>query len=72
MVPLICNGNWHFHNGPERKIDEVLLEHVELLHVLPLTIQLFFLDGKVGVTIMALSYSLSFVVPQLVAPLLHA
>ena len=31
-----------FFNGPKRKIDDVLLEHVGLPHVLPLTVHLDF------------------------------
>ena len=55
--------DWHFYNSPNRNIDDVLLEHVGLPHVLPLTVHLrFFLPDKY------LSYSLSFVV----GPLLHA
>ena len=32
--------DWHFNNGPKRKIDDVLLEHVVLPHVLSLTVHL--------------------------------
>ena len=32
--------DWHFYNVQKRKIDDVLLEHVGLPHVLPLTVHL--------------------------------
>ena len=48
------------------KFDDVLLEHGELPHVLPLAVHL--LAGQVEGTILRCSYSLSFVV----GPLLHA
>ena len=47
------------------KFDDVLLEHGELPHVLPLAVYL--LAGQVEGTILRCSYSLSFVV----GPLLH-
>ena len=31
---------WAFFNGPKRKIDDVLLEHVGLPHVIPLIVHL--------------------------------
>ena len=39
MVKVLLK-DWHFYNGPKRKIDDVLLEHVGLPHVLPLTVHL--------------------------------
>ena len=33
-------GSWHFDNGTTRKIDNVLLEHGGLPHVLPLAVHL--------------------------------
>ena len=32
--------DWHFYNGPKRKIDDVILEHVGLPNVLPLSVHL--------------------------------
>ena len=38
---------WHFENGASSKIDDVLAEDGELLHVLPLAVHLnFFLMDK--------------------------
>ena len=40
---------WHFENGAAIKIDDVLAEYCELLHVLPLAVHLyFFLMDKLG------------------------
>ena len=40
-------GCWHFVNGATSKIDDVLIEHGGLLHVLPLAIHLdFFFTDK--------------------------
>ena len=39
--------DWHFYNDPKRKIVDVLLEHVVLPHVIPLTVHLrFFFPDK--------------------------
>ena len=57
----------HFDNGATGKIDYVLIEHGELPHVLPLTVNLFFFGGggQLEETILRCSYSLSIVVEQL-------
>ena len=57
-----------FDNGATSKIDDALTEHVGLLHVLPLAVQLIFFFVSVGGTILNLSYSSSFHV----GPFLHA
>ena len=64
---LVYLGYWHFDNGATSKVDDVLLDHGGLPHVLPLAVQLEFF-GQVWGTIPRCSYSLSFVV----RPLLHA
>ena len=62
-------GCWHFYNGALSVIDNVLLEHGGLPHVLPLAVKLeFIFAGQVQGTILRCSYSLSIVV----GPLLHA
>ena len=58
----------NFDNDATSKIDDVLTEHVGLLHVLPLAVHLSFFAGQVGGTILNLSYSLTFDV----GPFLHA
>ena len=64
---FVYPGCGHFDKGATRKIDDVLIEHGGLPHVLPLAVQLDF-GGQVQVTILRCSYSLSIVV----GPLLHA
>ena len=49
-------------------MDNVLSEHVGLLHVFPLAVHPNFIFGQVGGTIISKFYSLGFVV----GPLLHA
>ena len=62
-------GCWHFDNGAISKFDDVPLEHGGLPHVLPLAVLLrFFFAGRVGGTILNLSYSLTIIVGHL----LHA
>ena len=40
LTILKTPGSWHFDNGTTRKIDNVLLEHGGLPHVLPLAVHL--------------------------------
>ena len=45
---LVYPGCWHLDNGAESRIDDVLLEHGVLPHVLPLTVHLeLFLSGQI-------------------------
>ena len=53
-----CVSPWPFENGALSKIDDVLAEDGGLLHVLPLAVHLKFFYGKVGWTILKLSYFL--------------
>ena len=60
---FVYPGCWHFDNSAKSKIDDVLIEHGGLPHVLPLAIYLgFFFSVQVEGTILRCSYSLSFVV----------
>ena len=43
---LVYLGYWHFDNGTTSKVDELLLDHVGIPHVLPLAVQLEFLVDK--------------------------
>ena len=45
---LVYLGYWHFDNGATSKVDDVLLDHGGLPHVLPLAVQLEFLVDKYG------------------------
>ena len=45
---LVYLGCWHFDNGATSKVDDVLLDHGGLPHVLPLAVQLEFLVDKYG------------------------
>ena len=57
-----------FDNGATSKIEDVLSEHGELLHVLPLAVHLNICYGHVQGNILSKIYSLGFVVGLL----LHA
>ena len=49
VIPL------HFENGASSKIDDVLDEDAELLHVLSLAVYLNFFERQIGGTILKLS-----------------
>ena len=51
---------WHFDNGATWKIDDVLIEHGGLPHILPLAVPGIFFPGEAEGTILRHSYPLSF------------
>ena len=56
---FVYYGCCHFDNGATSKIDDNLTEHGELLHVLPLAVQLNFFDKQVVGTILAIKFSVA-------------